>query len=110
MPRLLFQNSPRSSTSTGGSRRSLESLLFPMIHDRQPSDRCTDCPGRLVCRCLGVTEDVLTAAMATYDIRSVKDIQRHTGAGDGCTACHARLKCLLQESASSSAVPICSVR
>lgn len=62
-----------------------------------PSDTCSaDCSLRYICRCLRVTEDVLTEAFATQDIRTLKDIRRHTGAGDGCMACHRRLKSYLE--------------
>ena len=74
------------------------------------NNSCADCPGRLVCRCLRVTEDVLVEALTTCEIRSVQDIQRHTGAGDGCTACHRLLRRYLEGSAQSSLSPICSVR
>ncbi len=72
------------------------------------NEPCADCPGRLVCRCLRVTENVLVEALAGGDVRSVTDIQRRTGAGEGCTACHVLLKRYLQ--AGSSLAPICSAR
>jgi bacterioferritin-associated ferredoxin len=74
---------------------------------------CAGCPQRLVCRCLQVSEAVLRRALVTFDLRTLKDVRQHTGAGDGCTGCHRRLSAYLQEyaqSASSSDVPICSVR
>ena len=57
-----------------------------------------------------VTEAVLVEALTVCDIRSVQDIQRCTGAGEGCTACHKLLRRYLQECSPSSASPICSVR
>jgi bacterioferritin-associated ferredoxin len=73
---------------------------------------CGSCSDRIVCRCLQMTESVLVGALATLELRTLKDVRRETGAGDGCTACHARLRQLLEQHAyaSSSAVPICSVR
>jgi bacterioferritin-associated ferredoxin len=73
---------------------------------------CDTCPDRIVCRCLQVTESVLVDALTTLELRTLKDVCRETGAGDGCTACHARLRQLLDQHAyaSSSAAPICSVR
>jgi bacterioferritin-associated ferredoxin len=59
-------------------------------------ERCADCPQRLVCRCLGITEAVLRKALLTFDLRTVQDIRRHTGAGDGCTACHGLLRRFLE--------------
>ena len=74
-----------------------------------------ECPGRLVCRCLGVTEAVLVEALVTLEIRTLQELRRETGAGDGCTACHRLLERYLEKqaypsSSSSSAAPICSVR
>ena len=62
------------------------------------SDSCPgDCGLRYVCRCLRVTEDIIAAALATQDIRTLRDIRHHTGAGDGCMACHRRLKAYLDQ-------------
>ncbi len=70
---------------------------------------CDACLVRVVCRCLQVTDAALVEALATHDLRTLKDVRRHTGAGDGCTACHRELAAYL-EAYSSSAAPICSVR
>ena len=61
------------------------------------STTCDTCPARMVCHCLQVTEDVLLRALDTMNLVSVKDICRHTGAGDGCTACHRRLRKYLDQ-------------
>jgi bacterioferritin-associated ferredoxin len=50
--------------------------------------RCDDGPERLVCRCLRVTESSLVEALSNLGIKTLTDVRRHTGAGDGCTACH----------------------
>ncbi len=71
-----------------------------------PTDRCS----LVVCRCLQVSEDQVLEALATRDIRTVKDIRRHTGAGDGCTACHQRLAEYLRSAGYSASAPICSAR
>ena len=64
------------------------------------SNTCpADCGLRYICHCLRVTEAVLTEAFATQDIRTLKDIRRHTGAGDGCMACHHRLTAFLERHA-----------
>jgi bacterioferritin-associated ferredoxin len=81
-------------------------------------DRCTNCldaptcAGRVVCRCLQVTEDDVVAAITTLELRTVKEVRQATGAGDGCTACHHALRQLIEQRAtqSSSGVPICSVK
>jgi bacterioferritin-associated ferredoxin len=74
-----------------------------------PRETCDDCPGRFVCHCLQVTEQALRFALTTLDLRTLRDIREKTGAGDGCTACHHRLKRFLDEF-SYSPEPICSVR
>ena len=61
------------------------------------STTCDTCPARMICHCLQVTEDVLLHALDTMNLTSVKDICRHTGAGDGCTACHRRLRKYLDQ-------------
>jgi len=79
-----------------------------------PRNDCSDCPGRVICHCLQVTEEALLAALETLQLRTVKDVRQATGAGDGCTACHKRLARYLElqpaQPASSSAFAICSVR
>jgi bacterioferritin-associated ferredoxin len=52
---------------------------------------CSTCPGRVVCHCLHVTEEMLLEALAALNLGSVNEIRAVTGAGDGCTACHKRL-------------------
>lgn len=52
---------------------------------------CDGCPALFVCRCLRLTEEVLAEAVSTLDIKTVKELRQHTGAGEGCTACHAQL-------------------
>src|SRR5689334_5711120 len=54
------------------------------------------CPGRLVCRCLRVTESVVVRALTTGGARSLKELRQETGAGDGCTACHRLLRSYLE--------------
>ncbi|HYT90092.1 MAG TPA: (2Fe-2S)-binding protein [Gemmataceae bacterium] len=70
---------------------------------------CTQCPERIVCRCLQVTERALVEAITTLQLTTLKEIRVHTGAGDGCTCCHHLLKRYLaaEPQPSSSAAPIC---
>lgn len=53
---------------------------------------------RLVCRCLRVMESEVVEAIATFGLRTVDDVCRHTGAGDGCTACRRHLSKYLSQS------------
>jgi bacterioferritin-associated ferredoxin len=72
----------------------------------------TDCPERIVCHCLQVTETTLVATLQLRECRTLKELRQHTGAGDGCTACHRLLRCYLERhrTQASSAEPICSVK
>jgi bacterioferritin-associated ferredoxin len=60
---------------------------------------CDACPARFVCHCLQVTEEMLHDALAAFDLRSLNEVRRHTGAGDGCTACHRRIRGILERRA-----------
>lgn len=60
-----------------------------------PAD-CQTCPGRVVCYCLHVTEEVVVDAIQNLGLRSVKDVRQHTRAGDGCTACRRHIQQLLE--------------
>ncbi|MEX0727478.1 MAG: (2Fe-2S)-binding protein [Planctomycetaceae bacterium] len=51
--------------------------------------------GRIVCHCLRVTEEEILQAAEVGKPHSVKQIMDHTGAGGGCTACHFRIRALL---------------
>lgn len=53
---------------------------------------CRDCSARYVCRCLRVTEEALIEALRLYPVETVQELRRITGAGDGCTCCHPRLR------------------
>jgi NAD(P)H-nitrite reductase large subunit len=44
-----------------------------------------------------VTEATLVEKITTLDLRTLREVRRHTGAGEGCTCCHAEiLRCLEQ--------------
>lgn len=75
-------------------------------------DRCAGCSGRFICGCLRITEEELLAALRRFELKTLKEVRQHTGAGEGCTACHKRLQKYLerQAEAHSSASPICSVK
>ncbi len=76
----------------------------------RPCGGCTG-EGRVVCRCLHVTEEELVAALSTYEITTLQELKVLTGAGDGCTCCHGRLKEYIARYAqSSSSEPICSCK
>jgi len=79
------------------------------MHD---PDYFRPCPKNFVCHCLQITEAMLIEALTTADLKTIKDIRRFTGAGDGCNACHRVLTRYLEmhHHAHASDEPICSVK
>lgn len=70
------------------------------MHHSECSRKCRrECPQRFVCRCLKVTEEALLEAVRGLDIKTLKEMRVHTGAGDGCTVCHKVLRTYLEEAA-----------
>ncbi len=67
------------------------------------------CPDRLVCRCLGVTEEVVIAAITTLGVSTLQQLKDVTEAGSGCRCCHRELHNYLVVYSSSSA-EICSAK
>ena len=61
-----------------------------------PADPCDTCSDRVVCRCLQVTEQQLVKLITHHQLRSIREIRQHGGAGDGCTCCHPQLQQYLQ--------------
>ena len=55
-------------------------------------EQCHHCPDRVVCRCLNVTESEIVHAIQRHELQSIREVRRHTGAGEGCTCCHEQLK------------------
>ena len=67
--------------------------------------------GLYLCHCLKVTEADMVETIVTLGLRSFDDVRRCTGAGDGCTSCHRKIReCLTRYAlpSASSALPICS--
>ena len=58
----------------------------------------------VVCRCLQVTEAQVVRMIERLELRTVHDIRKYTGAGDGCTCCHALLKEYLAQHACAVSV------
>lgn len=72
-------------------------------------DDCRTCESQVVCRCLQVTEEQVIVAITTLEVRTIRDLRETTGAGDGCTACHRKLKALLQQHVMSESEAMCLV-
>ena len=60
------------------------------------------CSPKFLCRCLRVTETAVVHAIETLGLRTVKEIRQHTGAGDGCTCCHAKILALIERRSAMS--------
>ena len=63
-----------------------------------------------VCSCLRITERELLGTLSQPGIRTLRDLRRAIGAGDGCTACHPVLRRYLDAGGQPSCPPICSAR
>jgi bacterioferritin-associated ferredoxin len=63
------------------------------------SSPCSGCTDRILCRCLDVKESTVAVAILALGLRTVKEVRQHTGAGDGCTCCHALIRRCLEEQA-----------
>ncbi len=89
-------------------------MLLAQIDDRVCPDPCAGpcagCPDRIVFRCHRVAEEAILAAVEA-GCNTIRALRRATGAGDGCTCCHAELQVLLTVHApSSSSVSMCSLK
>lgn len=73
---------------------------------------CDDCPERLLCHCLQITEEMVVSAVNRMALGTVHEVRDHTGAGDGCTSCHARIREVIEQHTAYLPSPpdICSVR
>jgi bacterioferritin-associated ferredoxin len=60
-------------------------------------DQCVTCPDKIVCRCLQVTETQVVRMIERLELRTVRDLRKYTGAGEGCTCCHAKLEEYLEK-------------
>jgi bacterioferritin-associated ferredoxin len=58
--------------------------------------QCQSCPDQFVCHCRQVTETEIVQEITRLELRTIKEVRRHTGAGDGCMCCHARIREFLE--------------
>jgi bacterioferritin-associated ferredoxin len=81
-------------------------MSLPLINDRICPEvcpgPCSGCPDRIVCRCMKVTEEVIVEAITTLGVRTVKEVRRVTGAGDGCTCCHTQIRTYIEAHAAAT--------
>ncbi|MFN8855047.1 MAG: (2Fe-2S)-binding protein [Planctomycetaceae bacterium] len=64
----------------------------PELHDEHDE---------IVCRCLKVRLSTIATAIDVCGAATIRDLKCSTGAGDGCMACHARLRLMLQSRATA---------
>jgi bacterioferritin-associated ferredoxin len=65
---------------------------------------------RILCHCLNIRESAVRDALANAPGTGIRCISALTGAGQGCTACHDRIRQLLANSPYASSEPICSAK
>jgi bacterioferritin-associated ferredoxin len=56
------------------------------------TEKCSDCPNRLLCHCLRLTASAIRDALTNQQPKTVQEVIQHTGAGSGCTACQRTLQ------------------
>jgi NifU-like protein len=66
-------------------------------------------PPGVVCRCLGVTEEQLEAAVDRQSLHTLGDVISCTGAGAGCMSCHERIRQFLAARAGKPATHLRTV-
>lgn len=75
-------------------------MSLPQLDDRLCPDPCAGpcggCEDRIVCRCLKVTEGRIVEVICGLGLRTVREVRVETGAGDGCTCCHAHIRTLIE--------------
>ena len=85
---------------------------MPSAMPTETVDTARPAPGAsgFVCTCLRITERELLGTLTQPDVRTLRDLRRAIGAGDGCTACHPVLQRYLDAGGQPSCPPICSAR
>jgi bacterioferritin-associated ferredoxin len=67
---------------------------------------CEPCTDRIVCHCLRITEAQVVETIQEHRLSSLREVVRHTGAGNGCTACRCALRTLLEQHRASVPLPL----
>lgn len=71
---------------------------------------CEACSAEFLCYCLRITEEMVREATHRFGLQTVQEVRLHTGAGEGCTACHYRIRMVLDEVAQLVSEPMFSAR
>lgn len=53
--------------------------------------------GKIICHCFGVDEPALIEITRLKGITNLSELRQETEAGSGCTACHHKLKKIIQD-------------
>ena len=56
---------------------------------------------RMICHCLQVKESQVADTVTIYGAASLKDVVRGCGAGGGCNSCHARIRRMIEDHATT---------
>jgi len=59
--------------------------------------------GRLICRCFGITADVIERAVQVNGLRTVDEVVNYTKAGGACKTCHEEIETVLAEAVAALA-------
>ena len=80
--------------------------MNPPIDGLCHCDHCTVCDGRYICHCLRITEEAVVQAVTRFALQTVDEVRVVTGAGSGCTACHYRIRQVIERSRVSTVFPL----
>ncbi|MSR30915.1 MAG: (2Fe-2S)-binding protein [Gemmataceae bacterium] len=51
---------------------------------------------KIICHCLGITEQQILELKILKNVQTVREVMNETEAGSGCTACHRKIRDLLE--------------
>ncbi len=64
----------------------------------------------VVCHCLQISSSEIKTAAGAIEAPTVRCIMKCTGAGTGCTACHRRIRRLIEDQCPAGSSPTCVIR
>jgi bacterioferritin-associated ferredoxin len=82
MPKAIL-----GGTSAYGQPEERRTTMVVLVHSANDT---------LICHCLGISQSEITHAVDEGSVRSLRDVIHCTGAGSGCTACHRRIRHLIE--------------
>ncbi len=82
-----------------------EALEAAIENYRTDGSKKRELESKVICRCFGVTEDVITKAIADTHLQTVEQVTNHTKAGGGCGGCIPEIEKLLKSLATDDVQP-----